>query len=445
MTTADNNSPEKPDMGTKDNGKKTETGTGPAAAAKPAPASVAGQNGPAKPSVEKPSAKPGGKANWSLRILLLLLLFLAGGAVTLYFLPWLEDRLPVITQWTGHSPAATPGLPADLTVLADVEKRLDRQDQAIAALEEKSRNLNLRLQDLAQAGGAAPSAELLARIEQLEQRPVIQENRPEAEQDLSQAARIDMLLGRMSQLEASFVPLSKNLIEAREAAEERARLFAENTHQNDLLSQLESRLAQVEAFAARGNRGASLAFSLSRLRDKVVSGAAYAKELENFKNQLAGSTLAGNPALQRALATLEEQAQQGLTNAVELREKFEGLIPALIRAEQTTADAGWWQKVKDSFRNLITIRDKDAAGEETFDSLLRSLEENLNALDLEDALALMKKLPNQVQKVLKDWMFDAELWLNSREALAEIEKIAGETLLDNAPARQGAAPEETSL
>lgn len=438
MTTAENNDAEK-----KDNGGAAAPSTGPAAAAKTTSAPTAGKGSSTTAPGTKTLSKSGGKPNWSLRLLLLLLLFLAGGAATLYFLPWLEGRLPVLAEWTGHSTSPAAVAP-DMSALGDMEKRLERQEQAIAALEEKSRNFNLKLQELASAGGGEQSADILSRLQQLEQQPAAPDEE-EKTRDLSQSARIDMLLGRMSQLEASFVPLSKNLVEAREAEEERSQLFKENSRQNDQISALESRLAQVEAFAAKGNRGAALAFSLSRLREKVVSGEAYAAELENFRTLLAGTSIADDSTLTGALATLERTAGDGLTSAVELRDQFEQMVPDLIRAEQTAPDAGWWQKVKDSLANLVTIRDKDARDETSFDSLLRNLEKDLMALDLEDALAMVKKLPDRVQKVLDGWMLEAESWLNSRRALADIEKVAGEALLEQPGSSSTATPEETSL
>ena len=191
---AENNSPDTNDATDKGAGKKPDPGT--ASSAANHVHADDGQGRPGYAETAKPASRPAGRPNWSLRLLVLLLLFLAGGAVTLYFLPWLEQRLPVISQWTGHSPAATP----DLSPSALWKRALTVRTRPLRRWKSGHEVLtwNCRIWPGRRGRTVGGTAEPDRKLESATRHAPPSEEK--TEQDLSQAARIDMLLGRMSNL-----------------------------------------------------------------------------------------------------------------------------------------------------------------------------------------------------------------------------------------------------
>ena len=156
-------------------------------------------------TIKATGPKKPGQVNWAMRVLLLLIIFLLGAGATLYFLPVLKERIPLLAQWVGSAPSNDPAFAQEIDKL---ERRVARHEDEITVLK------NAKTYPVS----SEPDPVLLERLDSLEQTVrQAKENKQRSTQDMSQSARIDMLLGRMSQLEASFVPLSKGLSDAQTA------------------------------------------------------------------------------------------------------------------------------------------------------------------------------------------------------------------------------------
>jgi len=395
---------------------------------------------PKETAPKKPAT--GAKPSRAMRALLAILLTIAGAAGGIAALPWVSERLPIVAEWTGTSGANDQ-------MLANLQDQLNTQQSQLNRLDQTTLNHARKLDQLdqlAQSGTevsnssdeVSPSFDdallnqltdkITALEEQLNQQTTASvKQAQEVEQDQAQSARIDMLLARMGQLESAFVPLSKNLIESGEAKQERAELYETSEKQTDQIAELADRIARVEEFANRDVSGAQLANGVAQLRRTIAQGLPYEQDLERLKTLASTGSLKDNAAFNAALDQLAAYADQGLKLPQKLTQDFKSLIPNMISTSHLNEDAPWWQKAWVAASNLITIRNRE--NPQGFEGVLKAIEDALNSYDLAEALDVIKTMPKQVQSLLEEWIFAAELWLQSDESLATLENIAGEAYL----------------
>lgn len=370
--------------------------------------------------------------NYALRVLLLLLLFLSGLITGIYFLPALQERLPFIAEWVGEN---------DNTTLAGLNGKILEQQSAINDLTKIAADQERRLNQLSSSQNATLSDDIERRIGLLEENLSIdtQENTPNF--DASQSNRIDMLLSRMSQLEASFIPLSKNMIDGAEAQKEREVLQKDALNLNEKLALLENRLATVETQAARDNTGLLLNLKIAELKKKVVSGEAYEKELKTVRTLIETGSLKANNIMLAAIEELEKTAQAGLVTPDQLKRSFNGFIPDLISASNIDTSASWWQNTLNKLQNMISVRrtETSTADNKSLDGLINDIESWLNTADFNSILQVVDTLPTALQELLTDWKTDVENWINGEEAIETLESTAAESyLVSNIPSNMRA-------
>ncbi|PCJ44400.1 MAG: hypothetical protein COA81_02020 [Alphaproteobacteria bacterium] len=374
------------------------------------------KDGTQKKSDAPQAVKKTAGANWPLRILLCLITLLIGAGGALYFLPQLQDRIPALAKWAGTSAPDNSPL---IQKLAALESRLDAQENEIQALK------------IAPKVNMQPDPAILDRLNSLEQARL---QTDKVEQDMSQSARIDMLLSRMGQLEASFVPLSKGLIQAQEARIERSQLANSLTAHNEKLAQLDSRLGKVEGFAARDTSGALLAFRIGELRRKVTAGADFGPEIDALKAMMAEGSLAMNDQIQGTIEWLD-QHRDGVITAGRLRDRFDDLIPDMIRARSNGTDDPWWKRAYDSSKNLIMVR-KTKDIEDTLDAAIAGARQMLDRFDLKAALDQLKQISGEAGETLNAWIMQAEIYLRAEEELDQLESLTTAYYLDDTKAEE---------
>ncbi len=370
--------------------------------------------------------------NYALRVLLLLLLFLSGLITGIYFLPALQERLPFIAEWVGEN---------DNTTLAELNGKILEQQSAINDLTKIAADQERRLNQLSSSQNAPLSDDIERRIGLLEENLSIdtQENTPNF--DASQSNRIDMLLSRMSQLEASFIPLSKNMFDGAQAQKEREALQKDALNLNEKLALLENRLATVETQAARDNTGLLLNLKIAELKKKVVSGEVYEKELETVRTLIETGSLKANNIMLAAIEELEKTAQAGLVTPDQLKRSFNGFIPDLISASNIDTSASWWQNTLSKLQNMISVRrtETSTADNKSLDGMINDIESWLNTADFNSILQVVDTLPTALQELLTDWKADVENWINGEEAIETLESTAAESyLVSNIPSNMRA-------
>lgn len=352
---------------------------------------------------------------WATKALIGVLLVITGAASSLYFLPQIKDRLPLIARWVGSE--------ADLSSL---QTRLQDHEDRLAQIEGKARIQPPSQKSLGPDPALAIVVERLENLEQIaaQASPEIPQPDKDKSESLSQSARIDMLLGRMSQLESSFVPLSRGLADAQDARLERAELKRLSEDRAVLLAQMEDRLRPLEAFAARDMSGALVSLRLSQLGQRISQGKSFSRALDRLENLLTRGELVNDQTLMASLNWLRNH-QDGIAGKALLRQEFHQLIPALIRARGRNAEDPWWKKAYFGLRNLITIRktdqDPSASSEPSMNALILSMEQSLSLGRLEDALTAVKKLPDPVLAPLSQWIGDATIREDADQRLAQME------------------------
>lgn len=370
--------------------------------------------------------------NYALRVLLLLLLFLSGLITGIYFLPALQERLPFIAEWVGEN---------DNKTLAGLNGKILEQQSAINDLTKIAADQERRLNQLSSSQNAELSDDIERRIGLLEENLSIEPQESTPNIDTSQSNRIDMLLSRMSQLEASFIPLSKNMIDGAEAQKEREALQIDALNLNEKLALLENRLATVETQAARDNTGLLLNLKIAELKKKVVSGEVYEKELETVRTLIETGSLKANNIMLAAIEELEKTAQAGLVTPDKLKRSFNGFIPDLISASNIDTSASWWQNTLNKLQNMISVRrtETSTADNKSLDGLINDIESWLNTADFNSILQVVDTLPTALQELLTDWKTDVENWINGEEAIETLESTAAESyLVSNIPSNMRA-------
>lgn len=370
--------------------------------------------------------------NYALRVLLLLLLFLSGLITGIYFLPALQERLPFIAEWVGEN---------DNTTLAELNGKILEQQSAINDLTKIAADQERRLNQLSSSQNGTLSDDIERRIGLLEENLSIDTQEYTPNFDASQSNRIDMLLSRMSQLEASFIPLSKNMFDGAQAQKEREALQKDALNLNEKLALLENRLATVETQAARDNTGLLLNLKIAELKKKVVSGEVYEKELETVRTLIETGSLKANNIMLAAIEELEKTAQAGLVTPDQLKRSFNGFIPDLISASNIDTSASWWQNTLSKLQNMISVRrtETSTADNKSLDGMINDIESWLNTADFNSILQVVDTLPTALQELLTDWKADVENWINGEEAIETLESTAAESyLVSNIPSNMRA-------
>ena len=371
-----------------------------------------------KPTAENDTKK----ANWPVKILSMLVLFIGGALSSLYFLPDLKERLPIIAEWVGENSTVD---------IAAINQRITNQQAEIEALKQKSLVQDNLLSQLSGQTEDKIPAELITRIETLEQSLGTVPEVVSGQQDNSQSTRIDLLLSRMSQLEASFIPLSKNMIDAASAEKERQTLSDTNAALFLQIDDLGSRLLNVETIVAKDNSGLLINIKVAELKRKVIAGTLYDGELITLTSLLDDSGVAINPRFKTSLDYLGEKATTGIVTPDQLRNDFNDLIPQLLSVSDITPSGPWWQNMLNSVGNLISIRKTDGTSynEAGLDGSISNIESWLGRGDIKAALNSVLNLPGGTQTALENWISDAKRWTQSEDAISDLEIIAAQSYL----------------
>ena len=76
------------------------------------------------------------KLRWSGRLLTIFLVFIIGATFSIYFMPALKERLPILTEWVGEGSSSSQ---------ADISHILSTQQAEINAIKTTTSDIVLRL------------------------------------------------------------------------------------------------------------------------------------------------------------------------------------------------------------------------------------------------------------------------------------------------------------
>ncbi len=383
---------------------------------------------------KKPTPEKSNKPTLSSRILLFLLIFIAGMALSVYLMPTLQERLPFVANWIGASESSE---------VTSLSQRIDAQQAEIAMLRSRTTDLENTLAALPSESDPAIPTDLEERIAALEAIAASDETpeatSPEPVIDTSQSARIDMLLSRMSQLEASFVPLSQNMLDAGQASQERADLASETATLSEKLADLENRLLQVEQMAAKDNSGILLNLKIADLKRSFERGNTYQADIDSIEQIIGDSALAGNAVAASALTALKPNSATGAPTIELLGRQFNSLIPEMLKEEGKDPQASWVANTLSGLRNMITVRQTDGSAPTAseLDNLISSIEGQLSRRNPHAAAQTADQLPDSIKSVLTPWRAELQTLIESSDAIVTLESLATESyLLEGSAASQ---------
>lgn len=367
------------------------------------------------------------KPTLSFRILLILLIFIAGMALSLYLMPTLQERLPFVANWIGSE---------NMGEFSTLDQRLDAQQSEITSLRERINELENNLDFSSANNEVIIPSDLEERITALE--TLVSEVQSASENavvttpiDTSQSGRIDMLLSRMSQLEASFVPLSQNMLDAGQAREERRQLSSETATLNEKLANLENRLSSVEQIAAKDNSGILLNLKIADLKRSFERGIPYAADMDAINRIINNSPLAENTDIANALSTLDLNSTSGITTIEKSMRVFNELIPEILKEEGKDPNASWVQNTLSALKNMITVRQTDMASPNAsnLDNMISQIELYLSQRNPEAAVRVADDLPVTIKNMIAPWRSDLQLLIDGSNAIMLLEKNATESYL----------------
>jgi hypothetical protein len=243
--------------------------------------------------------------------------------------------------------------------LADITGRASGADPAVGAIGERV-------------------DQLLKIVAELEKRLATVESRP-----MPQTVDIAPLTARVESMENSLSDLRK-LGEQAQAANAAA-IEAVNSR----IAAFENRLIAPRPAVSN----AAQIVALGALRDAMVSGAPFEKELAAVR------TMLGDRAA--SLAPFESSAQDGLPTVAKLSAQFAGLASRLAR-EQDTPD-GYLARLWANAAHLVEVRPAGEVQGTSAGAIVARMEERLKRGDLAAALDEGAHLPDAAKATAADW------------------------------------------
>lgn len=377
-------------------------------------------------SSEKDNKNTSGKPTLSSRILLILIVFIAGMAISIYLMPTLQERLPFVANWVGNDASN------DVAILS---QRSEAQQNEIADLRNRTEELESTINTLMNSSNITLPSDFEARISALETLadalPTSSNEGSEPTADTSQSTRIDMLLSRMSQLEASFVPLSQNMLDAGQASQERAQLVSETATLNNKITELESRLSNVEQMASKDNSGILLNLKIADLKRSFERGLPYAVDIAAIEQIIDGGNLNENSSAASAINMLKLNSAAGTATIEQSMREFNALIPEILKEEGIDPEASWITNTWNGLKNLVTIRQTDGRSPTAseLDNLISQIELNLQQRNPQEAVNLTDRLPLQTKSLLNDWRSNVQATIDGSNAIITLERLATESYL----------------
>lgn len=168
---------------------------------------------------------------------------------------------------------------------------------------------------------------------------------------------------------------------------------------NDLRSEINNLKKQVTIYGDQKNF-AKLAFSYYDLRQKILAGEDYKNQLENFK------LLAAFEVNLKNRATALEEALAKTKSPKDIENDFQNLIPQLINIQRAQNSGNIFDRVKSYVLQSIVIRNTDETKAQNIDKVILHIEKLLEKKSYSKAYETLEKLPQEYQKVTKQFIDD---------------------------------------
>ncbi len=177
---------------------------------------------------------------------------------------------------------------------------------------------------------------------------------------------------------------------------------------------------EMRRVGGASNETGTLIVALGQLRRAVQEGAAYRAALDAAK-----ALAKERKEFEAGLAMLQARADQGVPTMAQLRQRFDRLAVAVLRAASAAKpDADVWDRIWARVSSLVTVRRVGEVAGESVSAVLSRAEAALARGDLAEAAKQMNTLAGPARAAAEAWLADARARLVSDAALAEIERAA---------------------
>ncbi|MDG2242613.1 MAG: uroporphyrinogen-III synthase [Rhodospirillaceae bacterium] len=348
-------------------------------------------------------------------------------------MPWWHTRMPPIVQNWIPETLWLPTAQIPSTTVADITSL----QQGLTATEAKVASLRQAIQPSAQSEGPNTQA-LETTLSALQQRLAAIEARftqssaagvssnikSDAVTALGNAAakqgqQLVAVTARIAAVEAALgsAALLDVVIERIDALEDRSADAA-------TVLALAGRISQLEAVANSSMNKQSGAIALllaaSQLQDAVSNGRPYALELETVL-----AFAAKQKRLSIDIGDLAVHQSAGVPTRAALRQQFDRLAPAAVRAGLLPSDtASWLQRTLNSLFAMISVRRLDDDGSAGVGAIVTRMERALDIGDLEAAVTAAESLSGLAGETVSPWLTKARATASVERAVTTLSNQA---------------------
>lgn len=394
---------------------------------------------PAIEPEKPPSGSPRGTARVALWLAGLLILILAGVALSPFWAPHIEPLLP----WGGdgdeyaalaarvaavEARPVAPRSDAVQSTVSELARRVDQLAPRLAAMEKRPALPGVdtdainsavsalgRRFDQLEAAGKPDLAPIRAGLQQLEQRLATIETQSASRMASDTAASKDMQqeLSRLGKIEG-------------ELADRVAALEREAQSQNN---------AELRADGI-------LALLLGQMREAIEQARPSPTEFDAFIKLASGSDLAA------AAEPLAEPARKGVASRAVLVKGLAGLADRMAVASEPAVKSDWREQTLARLRGLVTIRRIDGSSRTGSEGAVSTAQAALGRGDLAGAVAALGSLTGRDAEAARPWLLMARERLAAEAALDHVQELLTQRLggppapSDGAPAKVPDEPEK---
>jgi len=371
----------------------------------------------------------------------------SGGNIERQALDRLQARINAITsqleEQQKRQQGEAAGLQARINRVEAAERAIGEQRERFAGLAGNAAALAARVEKLdmdlkalaARAGAGAPAGAdevkgLKEQIDALAKRvDGMSREAPDApaiaaqlKQLADRLAAVEKRAGELVEARPSGEAAWKEALESQAAAARAAaeKIAAESAQMRKDVAALQARMStladDVRKSAVSG--AGPLAVAIGQLRRSVLDGTPYRPALE------AAAALAKDwPEMAPTLAALSARADRGIATPAQLRQRFDRVAVAALRAAAAPGvDADFWDRVWSRVQSLVVVRRTGEVPGETAAAQIARAEAALARGDLAEAAKQMAALTGAAREAASGWIDDAKARLEADAALAKLDQ-----------------------
>lgn len=349
----------------------------------------------------------GGRLFW-------LVVLVIAAALTLSWQRWLPLVAPLLERPVPSAQQATPSPSEKAETTATEESGRPSLDETrLTRLEGRGQALERMLVSMTER-----LAELDSRLDRLENAlAALEESTPPA----TNLSEVENRLEAMEKALAAGGRGSGGAVSAGRLAKAEARVEA-------LEEQIASLADDIAALRESAGRSAAslhhegFALALSQLKARILEGRSYLAELNSLTRLSAGDSRLAEP-----LKALRVYAERGVPTVADLRETFEHEAPDILaaaREEQAEAgEAGWLDRTLARLKALVTVRRVGNIAGPSTEAIIARAEAALGRGDLGRAMKEVEALKGAAAVTAEDWVDRARTRFEVDRLLAELDSI----------------------